>query len=247
MNYELGRLPSIHDQRNLQLTSYFAAGLPNPPQAVNWYKALPAKGWGVMGNNRLGNCVICTAAHIIDAAEANESSQKEPIPDDVVVNLSYEMHAIDGYTILERLKRWRNSGMFDSKIEAFTQLPIQDPHTLKSAIHLFGHADIGVWMPSAWRDNIDFWDSGSGWNYRPGSWGGHSVCLLGYEPSPMYGTLYKAISWGSVVDITEQAINDYVDEIWVSLLPEWYEYDQISPAGFNKQALMADISVLEQS
>lgn len=244
MEYQLGRLPSKQDTRTLKLADYLAPLLPRPPQAVNWYRALPENSWGVMGNARLGNCVICTAAHIIDAAEANESEDYLPIPDEVVIDLSYEMDATQGYTILERLKHWRKTGMFESQIEAFVQAPLHDTNLLKNIIYIFGHADIGVWMPSAWQDHPHFWDSGNSWLYRPGGWGGHSVCLVGYEPDEKYGTIYKAVSWGRITDVTQAAIDDYVDEIWVSLLPSWYALDGIAPSELSLEKLREDLALV---
>lgn len=243
MNYELGRLPSKQDSRTLRLANYLAE-LPKPPEAVNWYKALPAGGWGVMGNDRLGNCVVCTAAHIIDAAEANESYDPKPIPDETVIKLSYAMEATNGFTILERLKYWRNHGMFDSRIEAFVQASTHNSDLLKNIIHIFGHADIGVWMPRAWRAHPHFWDTGKGWEYRLGGWGGHSVCLVGYEPDQTHGTLYKAISWGVLTDVTQAALDEYTDEIWVSLLPDWYMLDGIAPSGFDLVKLREDLALV---
>lgn len=239
---QLGRLPSIRDSRNLKLKSYLPIELPKIPEDVEWQ--LEKESWGVMGNDVLGNCVICTAAHILDCAQINESHDFNNIPDRDVINLSYKLRATNGYTILERLKYWRKTGMFGSKIEAYVSINLQNHQLLQTAIFLFGHADIGIWMPVAWEQHPQYWDTGKGEEYRPGSWGGHSVCLVGYKPDEKFTTIYYAISWGQVIEITRDALNQYMDEAWVSILPDWAAFDAVSPSGFDMKTLRQDLELI---
>lgn len=243
INLQLGKLPRKKDPRNLKLFTYLKK-LPRVPRKALWHNFKPISDWGMGGNDKYGNCVIVTAAHIIDCARANESKIYKRIPDDKIISLSTEMKALRGYYILSRLKRWRKRGMFGSKIIGFVDIePITDAY-LKAAIFLFGHADIGVLMPVAW-ENSTFWDVGRGRKYKKNSWGGHSIPLLGYRNDREHGLIYYACTWGRIIEITSEAIAKYCDEAYVSLVKDWFAKDKKSPSGFRKGKLLDDLKRLD--
>jgi len=234
----LGKNPPIVDDRTLRFVNYMPAVLPPPPESVRWDAIKGMSDWGMDGNDRYGNCVIVTAAHIIDAARANESAILDRISDTDVIALSNEMRALAGYYLLDRLKWWRNIGMFETKLHAFVALN-SDHDIIRSAIHIFGHADVGLMMPSAW-ENSDVWDVGFGRAFKKGSWAGHSVPILGYEING--NTLYYyACTWGKIVLITAQAMDLYCDELYTSIVPDWFSLDRITPSGFDLGALQRDL------
>lgn len=242
-NLKLGKLPKKEDSRNLKLATYLGE-LPAYPEAVSWHDYKPISDWGMSGNDTYGNCVIVTAAKIIDCARANESNILERIPDYNVVELSAAMHALDGYYILDRLKRWKNYGMWGSYINAFVDIEPIDHEYLKAAIYVFGHADIGVMMPIAWQYST-FWNVGDGPEYTKGSLGGHSIPLLGYYHNPDQGLVYYAFSWGRIIEITAKAISRYCDEAYVSILREWFASDLKTPSGFDADKLENDLRKLD--
>lgn len=237
----LGKLPAKVDARTLKLVNYIPAVLPEIPQMVRWDKVKEMNAWGMDGNDQFGNCVIVTAAHIIDCARACESELMDRVSDVEAIALSTEMGALNGYYVLDRLKWWRRRGMFGSSIAAFVALT-GDHDLIRSAINIFGHCDIGLSMPVAWQ-NGDVWDVGPGRAYEYGSWGGHSVPLLGYETRG--GTIfYYACTWGHIVLITKQAIDAYCDELYASILPEWLALDNVTPSGFDMAALLKDLEAI---
>lgn len=242
MNKMLGKRPAMVDTRNLKLIKYLPPELPPVPPAVHWYDVKCANSWGMDGNDKYGNCVIVTAAHIIDCSRSNESLEDNRLSDEEVIKLSTEMGALDGYWVLERLKWWRQRGMWGTKITAFCDVDV-DHDLLRSAINIFGHADIGLSMPMAW-ESTDVWDTGNGWKFQKGSWGGHSVPLIGYETRGST-IIYYLCTWGHIGIITSQAIDAYCDEAYVSILPEWYARDQITPSNFNLQQLQFDLAQIE--
>jgi hypothetical protein len=243
INLKLGKLPKKEDKRNLKFVKYLDYA-PATPAVVSWYDYKPISDWGMKGNDRYGNCVIVTASNIIDCARALESNNIERISDERVISLSRRMNALDGYYILTRLKRWRNQGMWGSKINAFVDIePILHKH-LKAAIFIFGHADIGVMMPLAW-ERSNFWNVGKGNAYRKGSLGGHSVALLGYYEDDNHGLIYLAATWGRIVEITAAAIDEYCDEAYVSIVRDWFSHDSITPSGFNPKRLQEDLAKID--
>jgi hypothetical protein len=240
---QLGKLPAAKDNRTLKLSDYLPKKLPVLPKTIRWDAVKANDNWGMDGNDKYGNCVIVTAAHIIDSAKANESANLDRISDARVIKVSTEVGALNGYVILDRLKIWRNSGMWRTKILGFTQVAKRNHDLIRSAIHIFGHCDIGIWMPVAWQHAAS-WDIGVGPAYRKGSWGGHSVPILGYENTPK-GINYYICTWGKIIILTEAAVNSYVDEQYVSILPSWYEHDRRTPSGFRLKDLQADIAELD--
>jgi hypothetical protein len=234
----LGRLPSKIDPRTLRLASYLTPELPPPPTAIHWETKV--SDWGVMGNERYGNCVIVTAAHMILSFRANELDDTRRFSDQAVIELSQDMGALNGYNILERLKYWRTRGMWSDKITAFASVDPKEPKLMRSAIHLFGSADIGLNMPAAWRDE-KVWSVGIGRKYRPNTWGGHSVPLVGYDDQHVY-----AVTWGAIQPITWPALFAYCDEAYAVIDPNWTALDGVAPSGVDLTGLQRDLQALTQ-
>lgn len=232
----LGRLPSKPDSRTLRLAKYLMPSLPPPPAFCRWDQGIDD--WGVMGNDRYGNCVIVTSAHAILGWRANELDDTKRLSDDQVIDLSRRMGALRGYNILERLNYWRKTGMWGDKIKAFASADPTDPTLIRQTIHLFGMADIGLNMPTAWQDQ-EIWDTGTGPRFRDGSWGGHSVPLIGYDDRHVY-----CVTWGQIQAITWPAFHRYCDEAYAVLDPQWTALDGIAPSGFDAATLEADLTAV---
>lgn len=234
--FELGRLPSPYDSRTLWLENYITHLLATPPEVRDWHSTI--SDWGVMGNDRYGNCVIVTAAHAILAWRANELGDRNRITDSAVIELSTSMGALRGYNILERCKYWRKVGMWSDKLWAFASVVPANFEHVRVAINSFGVVDIGVNMPSAWK-STDTWDVGFGPTYRPGTWGGHSVPLVGYDLAYVY-----LVTWGKVIRMTWAALSYYCDEAFALIDQNWLAGDSISPSGFNLPQLHADLMTI---
>jgi hypothetical protein len=239
-NRLLGRLPSPHDPRTLRLWDFFPKvrkedggyKIPraaNPPDERRWDAKI--KEWGVMGNDSYGNCTIVTAAHAILSWRANELNDSRRITDSAVIDLSRIMGATNGYNILERLKYWRKTGMWATKIWAFAMIRPQDQLQVMITVNEFGIADIGLNLPRAWQD-AEIWDIGSSPAYRPGSWGGHSVPIVGYDNEFVY-----VVTWGDVQQMTWAGLKKYCDEAYAIISPEWLAGDAVSPSGFDLKSL----------
>jgi len=188
-----------------------------------------------MGNNDYGNCVIVTAAHMILCWQATAAGDTRRITDTAVVELSTEMRALHGYNILDRLRYWRKNQMWANPLWAFASIDTNDPATIKATVNAFGAIDIGVNMPTAWK-NKNFWDTGTGRLYRPNSWGGHSVPIVGYDENTA-----TIVTWGELVKITWAALADYCDERYALINPSWLQNQGITPSQFNLAQLHADL------
>lgn len=232
----LGRLPSKHDPRTLRLKNYLLKPRLYFPSSYDPPKNVVL--WGVQGNDDYGNCVIVCAAHMIQNMKAQKSNLPSPISDSAVIELSRIMGALNGYNILDRLKYWRKEGMWSNKLWAFTMIQPSNPVDIKVAIAEFGSADIGLNLPLAWQDD-QIWDVGSGRSYQPGSWGGHSVPLVGYDEKGVW-----CVTWGELQKITWEGLFRYCDEAYAVIDPEWIALDGLTPSGFDLAKLHADLQVV---
>jgi hypothetical protein len=230
---KLGRRPSVADNRTIHLRGFIRPeAIPTPTECD--YRA-GITDWGTMGNDQYGNCVIVTAAHALLAWRANESHDAQRITDSAVIDLSRTMGALDGFSILDRLKWWNNQGMWANRLWAFASYASKDPQATRSAIYLTGCADIGLAMPTAWQDK-EVWDTGIGPSYRPGTWGGHSVPLVAYNAQHAY-----AVTWGHIIPITWRALATYCDEAHALIDPEWIAIAGMAPNGLDLAALHAAV------
>lgn len=234
----LGKLPARRDARTLNLLDYIQSHFSNPPAARHWETGI--SDFGVMGNDRYGNCVIVTAGHMRLTWRANELDDTARISDADVVALSQTMGALNGYAILDRLKYWRKTGMWGNKLWAFMELDQRSENLIKIAVDSFGAADIGLMMPAAWKSS-EIWRTGTGPNYRPNSWGGHSVPVVGYDELYCY-----VITWGEIQRITWDAIGMYSDEAYATINPDWLAADALTPSGFDLAKLHADLQTVTQ-
>lgn len=233
MNGLLGKLPPIVDSRTLKLDDYLRPGLPEPPPRRFWQ--LPVSRWGVQGNDQYGNCVIATAAHLNLTWRANELGDTQPIADSATIALSREMGALNGYAILKRLNYWRKTGMFANKLWSYAAVNPKDVQMAKVAIETFGAIDIGVAMPRGWQSQ-EVWGTGTGAAWRAGSWGLHSIPIVGYDEEKFY-----CVTWGRVQPMTYEALRTYSDEAFALINPLWIAGDGVSPSGFDLTSLHADL------
>ena len=75
----------------------------------------------------------------------------------------------------------------------------------------------------------------------PGSWGGHSVPIVGYGVDGEGNAGTEVITWGQVYDMTWGFVDNYVEEAWAVLSADWIEPDKLAPSGFSLSELQADL------
>lgn len=230
---QLGRLPSKHDRRTLQLAKYVRLANVLIPPDCRWDK--PVKEWGALGNDLAGNCVVATAGHEIHAWETNVNPTAPRISDADALKLSRKMGAMNGYNILDRNVYWRKNKMWDRALWAFAAVDPPNHDLMKVAVAEFGSADIGINLPAAWRGRHT-WDSGKGPSYRPNTWGPHSVPLVGYDANGLF-----AVSWGDIYKLTWSALDEYADECYALISPQWLALAGKTPAGYDLVQLHRDL------
>ena len=245
---KLGKLRPRNDPRTLQLAAYIdTTTLPAPPPERDWTTSIPSGSWGMMMNDKVGDCTCAAAGHLIQDWTANTGGQVT-VPDQDVL-AAYE--AVSGYdpitgrkddgaVELDVLNYWRRQGIGGHKIQAYAALEPGNLEHVKDAINLFGGCYIGLALPvSAQRQTT--WTVPPGGPQgpgSPGSWGGHAVIVAAYNPRRV-----TCITWGEIKQMTWSFFSAYCEEAYAVLGPEWCK-DGKAPSGFDLQGLQNDLNEL---
>lgn len=244
---KLGKLAPRHDPRTLKLSDYLDdARLPAAPPSVDWSGRI-AK-WGMMGNDKLGDCTCAAVGHIIMAATALHS--KMFTPSDASILKAYEdvggykpgdESTDNGAVILDVLRYWRTTGIEGHKLGAFADIRVKDFNHIRQSVWLFGSADVGIQLPTS-AQGQEVWDvvgnSLTG-DSAPGSWGGHCIPFIGYNA---LGPI--CVTWGTPLQMTWAFWSAYGDEAHAPLTEDWVDGVKKAPSGFNLEQLKADLSAL---
>jgi hypothetical protein len=240
---KLGKRPAKHDARTLQLANYLM--LPSIPANRDWTEQAKQP-WGMMKNDVLGDCTCAAAGHIIQVWTANAAGKESTISDEQVVT-AYER--ITGYNPsdpssdqgaieLDVLNYWRRQGIGAHKIQAYAALEPKNHNHVRAALDLFGGVYIGLALPVSAQDQR-VWSvpsTGPNGTGAPGSWGGHAVVIEAYNQHYL-----TCITWGQKKKMTWGFWDEYCDEGYAILSPDWVNAKKPSPEHFDLASLQADL------
>ena len=248
---KLGKLAPRHDKRTLQFANYLKPkALPTPPDSVDWASKV-GPDWNMLLNDQLGCCTISGAAHMIEAWSTYATS-KVVLPDSAIL-AAYEANSgynpvtgenDNGCVESDVLNYWKNTGIGGHKIAAFMALEPGNHWHIKAAIQLFGGVYLGVALPLSAQDQ-KVWSVAPGGpvgQNAPGSWGGHCINLVEYDPQ-----LLTCVTWGALQQLTWQWNDQYVDEAYAVLSEDWLNVQHVAPSGFDMATLAADLQALDGS
>jgi hypothetical protein len=267
--FRLGKKSPRLDARTLHLSKYLLQqgtarqrALPPAPPSVDWTAKIPT--WPMFANDTLGDCTIAAAAHMIECWTANAGDAFTPSNAQVIAAYSATGGYIagdaatdNGAVELDVLNYWRQQGIAGHKIDAYVSFSAQNAEHARQAINLFGGIYIGLALPLS-AQNQDVWNvpsfisrmfsircgrrSASGGNTDPGSWGGHAVSILAYDPDGL-----TCITWGAKKRMTWDFFARYCDESYAPLSRDWLNVKGTDPAGLDFAALQADLSELNET
>src|SRR5690242_1848987 len=186
---KLGKQPASEDKRDLKLASYIKkGGLPTSFPHPNFGNGTLFADWGMLGNDKVGDCVIASRAHLAmldtrlglpatatftEQSAINEYSKLSGyVPGDETTDVGLEPRAVCSYQ-----KRY---GLLDAdgvrhKIGAYLALTPGDPLEAIQAVWIFGGFAFGFSVPEsamAQFDKGEIWDDVGDTNIL----GGHEVC-----------------------------------------------------------------------
>jgi hypothetical protein len=241
---KLGRKAIKTDTRTLALGDYLTPSLPPPPPAADWTKGITS--WGMMLNDKLGDCTIAGAAHAVQVWTANTGTEVT-VPDSEIL-AAYE--SWDGYNPanpstdnggieLDVLNDWQKQGFAGNGLVAFADPKPANLVEIRQSIALFGGVYIGMALPLT-AQKQDVWDvvPRGGANAKPGSWGGHCVFVPQYDQNG-----FTCITWGQLKTMTLAFWKKYCDEAHTLLGQGWLAAKG-APNGFDQAQLLADLKAI---
>ena len=244
-NMRLGRKAIKSDSRTLALADYLMPGLPPPPEVADWTKGITS--WGMMLNDKLGDCTIAGAAHALQVWSANTGNMVT-VPDDTIQNYYQQW---DGYVPgnpgtdnggieLDVLNDWQKQGFAGNTLMAFADPKPANMDQIRQSIYIFGGVYIGLALPVT-AQKQDVWDvvPRGGANAKPGSWGGHCVFVPKYDQNGL-----TCITWGGLKTMTMAFWKKYCDEAHTLLDQAWLTAKG-APNGFNQDQLQTDLHAIK--
>jgi hypothetical protein len=249
---KLGKMPAAPRPTDFKFADFAAAiTLPNVPSRFGHGTAF--SNWGMLGNDRYGDCVWAGAAHehmlinkvvhnvdvkfddqhvLGDYSAATGFNPNDPQTDngtDVHVALSYR----------------RKTGIADAsgkrhQIGAYVSLDAKNWQHLEQAAYIFGAVGIGMQFPSSAMDQFN---AGQIWDVVPGAKieGGHYVPIVG---SVQASGQVTAITWGKHQALTKAFYEEYNDEAWTYVTNEELNTDGEGLHGFDIQKLNTYLTAL---
>ena len=241
---KLGKLAKKVDSRTLQLRTILKA-LPPIPDSYDVDSTLTGSiPMPMFGNDQWGDCVMAGRAHMTLRFEDFEQRQILAISDSEVLNEYWKeqgagkgcllfrkkQHPDNGLVMLDSLNCWRKGwkaagNIYD--IYAFAEVGEATNQMVKAAIYLLSGSYAGVELPIS-AQNQDIWDVDNSPNGAPGSWGGHCVYIVAYDP--YYVT---CITWGQRKKMTWGFWDKYVSENY-AIVDDRDKFVNNSPVDVNK-------------
>jgi hypothetical protein len=201
-----------------------------------------------MLNNKIGCCTIAALGHMIQLFTGANGHLFTPTDEEIRNAYS----AISGYTpdnpgsdrgaqMLTAMNYWRRTGIAGHKIDAFAEIDTRGH--IRIAMLLFGAVNAGFQLPISAQQQFQMghvWSATGikGYSER-GSWGGHDVFLVDYNPvGPV------CVTWGKLQQMTWKFWDMYADEAFVPLSSDWVTREKEAPSGFDFDRLFSDLARL---
>lgn len=249
----LGRKPAVRDQRSLRFARYLTSRLPSAPETLDLSEGIVE--WGMLANNRLGDCTAAGAAHC-EMVWSRIAGTPRDFSDDEVIDFYSRVTQPpydpktgandDGAVELFVLREWRNKGIGDRKIHAYAAVTPSNLDQMHQALWLFSGVYLGVSLPVTAQSQTSqgTWDDTGATTpeAQPGSWGGHCIILVGRDKP---NKRWKAVTWGQTIWLTDAFVTRYVEEAW-AIVPE--DFATLSgpnaASGFDFDTLNADLAAI---
>jgi hypothetical protein len=251
MSLKLG-LKLVNRARPIELkfSQYLIASkLPTPPATFGHEALIPTDGWGMFGNDQVGDCVIAGAYHEtmlwnkeagrdLSATTANALSTYSAMtgydPDDPSTDQGTDMDTAAKYR--------RKTGIVDAagnlhKVGAYLDLDPGNPTELYQAAYLFGAVGIGIQVPGYVMDQFN---AGKPWDLENGRHeieGGHYVPVVAKRDN------IEVVTWGRTQAMTERFYEKLGDQAIVYLSEEMLVEGK-SLEGFDLATLRSDLAAV---
>jgi hypothetical protein len=233
----LGCLPGKIPVGLHHLTYYVAGDLPKAPAKVD----VPEFGdWGMLGNDRYGDCGIAGLEHgfEVDQTITHEVEREISAAEAIEYYLDYTNGVDSGVVLADYLAHVREHGYYERTVSAYAPVAVHDIPTLQTAVWMYGFAYCGIavtaGMQKAFGESAP-WDSEA---CSGPILGGHCVPVVGYDDHFLY-----VITWGGVQAVTYSAWHSISTESWAVITGE-FEARHGDGRGVSITALKNDLNKL---
>lgn len=223
----LGRRPPKNAPA-LMLGDILTGVAPDHPVAADHFSAVGD--WGLYTNDRFGVCGPTSAANsrklttkIITGAEQSPTladvydlyrRSGNPNFDPAT---GADDNGVDMQTMCEAML---SGGLGGVRPLAFAKVDHNNLGEMDAAVDIFGFLLLGVSLQVAQQQQTDSYL----WDYsQSADWGGHAVLNGRYKEDPTAVAERRGtITWAMVVDMTDNFIDQQLDEAWVVIWPEFW-------------------------
>ncbi|MBV9606840.1 MAG: hypothetical protein JO027_17125 [Solirubrobacterales bacterium] len=247
-------LETLH-RPTLKLADYIRPALAAPPAAIS--RPHPGFQWGMLANDRLGDCVIAMMLHSIEDFHLDAGTPVPAFTDQDAVKI---YSAITGYNPNDpnsdqgtnettAMSYWEHPGLstsdgVDHTIVATVAVDPSNLNECRIAIDEFVDLQIAIALPLTAQGQKEWTVVGNGrtGNSAPGSWGGHGIPYREYDAET-----FKCVTWGAELLLTVPFHETYAQEAHVVVTKEMLGKTGVGPSGVAWDELIADIKVLNSA
>lgn len=241
---KLGKLPFVADDRDLKLEVFVdRTAMPKPPEDFGHYDDIAESALGMLGNDRVGDCVFAGAAHETMIL-GREGGHRPTFTDESVLS---DYSAVTGYVegdestdrgteVRAAMKYRKSTGILDAHskrhhIGAYLQIKPKDIDQIVQAAYVFGVVGIGIEFPSSAMTQFS---ESKPWSVVAGAQieGGHYVPIVGRKDGDLL-----CVTWGKVQPMTTEFLTTYTDEAWVFVSASVLDGSGASPEGLSIESL----------
>lgn len=244
--FKFGKKPASHDPRDLQLAQFerMGAKLTIAPVGFGPYTRLPVKGWGMLGNDKYGDCEWAESAHSVMALSSLKGAPVKFTDEGVLSDYAActgfdpnDPNTDQGTDMHQSMAYKRKTGIIDAsnkrhKIGAYLSLEPGNWSQLLEAFHVYEDISIGIAFPDYAMDQFN---RGKPWSVVSGApepTEGHAINVVG---RPKSRSLY-IVTWGQLQEMTNAFYAKYCDEAYVYVSQEDLVAGK-SPTGYDLSEL----------
>jgi hypothetical protein len=242
-----GMAPWQPEAIKLKMSDYLvlSAVPPVPATFGHVHSPAPSGGWGLLGNDKAGDCVLAGAAHeTIVWAWAT----RRPIPRFTAPNVLKQYYALaggaDGGLDPIATAKWRcSNGLADAdgdihKVKAFGA--ISGTAELEQATYLFGVCGVGAALPDSAEQQFQNREPWSDLSSEPNKKNGHYFVVVGKNSKGNY----MVVTWGRLQAMTPAYFDRYAVGGLCYFSQEYLTETGKSPELFDEAQLDADLAAL---
>ena len=206
----------------------------------------------MLGNDKAGNCVFCTQAHLLQAMQRGVGISETKF---TAASVTSDYSQVTGYSpsnpvsdqgtlMRDGASFWRQNGILDADgkrhtIVAYVDVRIDDPDELMQACFDFGGVALGVQMPESAMTQFK---RGQPWTVpiKKKILGGHAVALVGRN---QHGDGVIA-TWDNIQAASRNFLREFADECVAFISLEYLDERGVNPRGYDRKELERRLAAL---